>query len=58
MKSISKNKYTQKNNFVLKSFSKIKVHSLNKAWNFIVKSLKQLVIKEIISKENLKNFQL
>ena len=46
---IKNDSYTQKNILVLKSFSKIKDHPLNKAWNFIVKSLKQLVIKEIIS---------
>ena len=55
---INKDSYTQKNILVLKSFSKIKDHPLNKAWNFIVKYLKQFVIKEIISTGKSENFSI
>ena len=45
-----------KNFLILKSFSKIKDHPLNKAWNFMLKYLKNSIIKEIISTQKSQNF--
>ena len=39
-----------KNVFILKSFSTVKDHPLNGAWNFIIKYLKKSIIKEILTK--------
>ena len=53
---IKDDSYTQKNILVLKSFSKIKDHPLNKAWDYIVKYLKEFIIKEIITNGKSENF--
>ena len=53
---INNDKYTQKNIFILKSFSKIKNHPLNKAWNFMVNYLKEFIINEIIATGKSQNF--
>ena len=55
---INDDSFTQKNILVLKSFSKIKNHPLNKAWNFIVKYLKEFIIKEIITTGKSQNFSI
>ncbi len=53
---INKDNETQKNILILKSFSKIENHPLKNAWNYIVKYLKEYIIKEMISKEKSDNF--
>ena len=53
---ILKDSYTQINILTLKSFSKIKEHPLNKAWDFMVKSLKGSIINELISSGKSENF--
>ena len=53
---IIKERYTQKNILTLKSFSKIKDHPLNKAWDFMVKYLKSSIINELISSGKSVNF--
>ena len=53
---INDDSYTQKNILVLKSFSKFKDHPLNGAWKYILKHLKESIIKEIITTGKSQNF--
>lgn len=53
---IKDDSYTQKNILVLKSFSNFKDHPLNGAWKYMVKHLKESIIKEIITTGKSENF--
>ena len=53
---IDNNSYLNKNVFILKSFSTIKDHPLNGAWDFMIKHLKKSIIKEILTKGISENF--
>ena len=48
---------TQKNILILKSFSKIENHPLNKAWKYMINHLKESIIKEIITTGKSENFR-
>ena len=53
---IKDDSYTQKNILVLKSFSNFKDHPLNGAWKYMIKHLKEYILKEIITTGKSENF--
>ena len=53
---INEDSVFQDNLLKIKSYSKKEKHELNKAWNFMVKHLKQSIIDELISQGRSKNF--
>ena len=55
---IKQDSYFQDNILKLKSYSKQKDHILNKAWDYMLKHLKQSIINEFLSEGASKNFSL
>ena len=55
---INEDSHFQKNILEIKSYSKDEKHLLNKAWDFMVKHLKESIIEEFISQGKSKNFSI
>ena len=55
---INEDKYYQDNILKIKSYSKDEKHVLNKAWDYMLKHLKQSIIDELISEGKSKNFSI
>ena len=55
---INEDKYYQDNIIKIKSYSKDEKHVLNKAWDYMLKHLKQSIIDELISEGKSKNFSI
>ena len=53
---INKDSYFNDNILKIKNYSRDKEHKLNKAWDFMLKHLKEFIIEEFISKMTSKNF--
>ena len=53
---LNENSVFQDNLLKIKTYSKNEKHVLNKAWNFMVKHLKESIIEEFISEGSSKNF--
>ena len=55
---INNDEHFQKNILKIKSYSKNEKHILNKAWDFMIKHLKESIIQELISEGKSKNFSI